>query len=250
MIGEGTSDDIFVSTQGDDIVIGGLGEDTYETRILGETGATAIDNGTETLNDLGGVGEVDTVFFEGVRDLGDLVFDRVELRREDEDRSLEIRYEQYRGIDDEDTVADEVGALHATGTVELFNQFSLSQSDLYAIEGLQIAAETDNPLEAAVQSYVFGEVTESAETGDILSASANQDTILIGTDGKTDDYVIDMAGATRAPRPGSMAWATTPRRERRVIIGLNGSTVDLMRSRARSRPTTPYRWPDYSEGEL
>ena len=32
VIGEGTSDDIFVSTQGD-IVIGGLGEDTYETRI-------------------------------------------------------------------------------------------------------------------------------------------------------------------------------------------------------------------------
>ena len=96
MIGEGTSDDIFVSTQGDDIVIGGLGEDTYETRILGETGETAIDNGTETLNDLGGVGEVDTVFFEGVRDLGDLVFDRVELRREGDDRSLEIRYEQYR----------------------------------------------------------------------------------------------------------------------------------------------------------
>ena len=195
VIGEGTSDDIFVSTQGDDIVIGGLGEDTYETRILGETGETAIDNGTETLNDLGGVGEVDTVFFEGVRDLGDLVFDRVELRREGDDRSLEIRYEQYRGIDDEDTVADEVGALHATGTVELFNQFSLSQSDLYAIEGLQIAAETDNPLEAAVQSYVFGEVTESAETGDTLSASANEDTILIGTGGKTDDYVIDMAGA-------------------------------------------------------
>ena len=63
-------------------MIGGLGEDTYETRIPGETGETAIDNGTETLNDLGGVGEVDTVFFEGVRDLGDLVFDRVELRRE------------------------------------------------------------------------------------------------------------------------------------------------------------------------
>ena len=32
VIGEGTSDDIFVSTQGDDIVIGGLGEDTYETK--------------------------------------------------------------------------------------------------------------------------------------------------------------------------------------------------------------------------
>ena len=228
VIGEGTSDDIFVSTQGDDIVIGGLGEDTYETRILGETGATAIDNGTETLNDLGGVGEVDTVFFEGVRDLGDLVFDRVELRREGEDRSLEIRYEQYRGIDDEDTVADEVGALHATGAVELFNQFSLSQSDLYAIEGLQIAAETDNPLEAAVQSYVFGEVTESADTGDILSASANEDTILIGTDGKTDEYRIE------APTEGAEAWiygmgdGTNLDASEDVIIGLNGSTVSSM----------------------
>ena len=79
------------------------------------------------------------MFFEGVRDLGDLVFDRVELRRE-EKTGHQIRYEQYRGIDDEDTVADEVGAPHATGAVELFNQFSLSQSDLYAIEGLQIAA--------------------------------------------------------------------------------------------------------------
>ena len=118
VIGEGTSDDIFVSTQGDDIVIGGLGGGHLRDLILGETG-DLIDNGTETLNDLGGVGEVDTVFFEGVRDLGDLVFDRVELRREGDDRSLEIRYEQYRGIDDEDTVADEVGALHATGTVEL-----------------------------------------------------------------------------------------------------------------------------------
>ena len=42
---------------------------------------------------------------------------------------------------------------------------------------------------------MFGDVTESAESGDILSASANEDTILIGTGGKTDDYVIDMAGA-------------------------------------------------------
>ena len=196
VIGEGTSDDIFVSTQGDDIVIGGLGEDTYETRILGETGETAIDNGTETLNDLGGVGEVDTVFFEGVRDLGDLVFDRVELRREGDDRSLEIRYEQYRGLDDEDTSVNEIGALHATGTVELFNQFSLSQSDLYAIEGLQIAAETDNPLEAAVQSYVFGRVTESAETGDTLTATAGENTILIGSGGKNDQYVVDMTGVS------------------------------------------------------
>ncbi|MEK9908604.1 MAG: hypothetical protein VW500_05965, partial [Aquiluna sp.] len=32
LVGQGTSDDIFVSTLGDDVVIGGLGEDTYETR--------------------------------------------------------------------------------------------------------------------------------------------------------------------------------------------------------------------------
>ena len=226
LIGEGDSDDIFVSTQGDDIVIGGLGEDTYETRILGETGVTVIDNGTETLNDLGGVGEVDTVFFEGVRDLGDLDFDRVALRREGEGRSLEIEYEQYRGMDDPDTVVDEVGALHATGTVELFNQFSLSQSNLYAIEGLQIAAESDNPLEAAVQSYVFGEVSESVATGDILSGSADEDTILIGTVGKTDEYRIE------APTDGAEAWiygmgdGNNLDANEDVIIGLNGSTVN------------------------
>jgi len=226
LVGEGTSDDIFVSTQGNDVVIGGLGEDTYETRILGATGGSAIANGTETLNDLGGVGEVDTVFFEGVRDLGDLVFDRVALRREGDGRSLEIQYEQYRGIDDPDTQVDETGLLHATGKVELFNQFSLSQSDIYQIEGLQIAAESDNPLEAAVQSYVFGQVSESSATGDILSASADEDTILIGTEGRTDEFRItaptDSAESTEAWIYGMHTNGTLDANEE-VIIELNGS---------------------------
>ena len=137
----------------------------------------------------------------------------------------------------------QVGALHATGAVELFNQFSLSWPDLYAIEGLQIAAETDNPLEAAVQSYVFGEVTESADTGDILSASANQDTILIGTDGKTDEYRIE------APTEGAEAWiygmgdGTSLDASEDVIIGLNGSTVSSMSdvSQGHWPAATPYR---------
>ena len=228
LVGQGTSDDIFVSTQGDDVVIGGLGEDTYETRILGVTSGSAINNGTETLNDLGGVGEVDTIFFEGVRDLGDLDFDRVAIRREGDGRSLEVTYNQYRGVDDPDTVADETGMLHATGKVEVFNQFSLSQSDLYAIEGLEIAKEADNPLDAAVQRYVFGDVTESAASGDILSASADEDTILIGTQGKTDEYRItaptDSAEHTEAWIYG-MSDGTNLDANEDVIISLNGSAA-------------------------
>jgi hypothetical protein len=226
LVGQGTSDDIFVSTQGDDVVIGGLGEDTYETRILGVTGVSAINNGTETLNDLGGVGEVDTIFFEGVRDLGDLDFDRVAIRREGDGRSLEVTYNQYRGVDDPDTAADETDLLHATGKVEVFNQFSLSQSDLYAIEGLEIAKETDNPLDAAVHRYVFGEVSESAASGDILSASADEDTILIGTKGKIDEFRItaptDSAEHTEAWIYGMHTNGTLDTDED-VIIELNGS---------------------------
>jgi len=188
----GESDDIFVSTDGDDIVMGGLGADVYETRILGASDGR--DLGTETLSDLGGASGSDVIFFEGVRDLGDLYFSRTTLAREGEGRTLEVGLRQYRS-DNPDTVEDESGTLHAYGTVELFNQFSLSQSDLYKVEELQIAEESVNPLDSAVQSYVFGEVTESAETGDTLSASANEATILIGTTGKNDEYVIDMAGA-------------------------------------------------------
>jgi hypothetical protein len=75
---------------------------------------------------------------------------------------------------------------------------------------------------------VFGEVTESAESGDILSASADADTILIGTDGKTDEYRIE------APTDGAEAWiygmgdGTSLDANEDVIIGLNGSTVSSM----------------------
>ena len=136
------------------------------------------------------------MFFEGVRDLGDLEFTRTAIAREGEGRSLEIAYKQYRSDNPDNDGVDESGMLHAYGTVELFNQFSLSQSDLYKVEGLEIEAELLNPLESAVQSYVFGDVTESAGTGDTLTASANEDTILIGTSGKADEYVVDMTGAT------------------------------------------------------
>ena len=189
----GESDDIFVSTDGDDIVMGGLGADVYETRILGASDGR--DLGTEILNDLGGASGSDVIFFEGVRDLGDLDFSRTTLAREGDGRTLEVDFTQYRS-DNPDTDADESGTLHAYGAVELFNQFSLSQSDLYKVEGLQIAEESVNPLDSAVQSYVFGDVTESAKTGDTLSASANEDTILIGTGGKNDEYVVDITGVT------------------------------------------------------
>ena len=163
------------------------------------------------------------IFFEGVRDLGDLDFSRTTIAREGEGRTLEVGYTQYRS-DNPDTGEDESGTLHAYGTVELFNQFSLSQSDLYKVEGLQIAEESVNPLDSAVQSYVFGDVTSSDETGDTLSASANEDTILIGTDGKTDEYRIE------APTDGAEAWiygmgdGTSLDANEDVIISLNGAT--------------------------
>jgi hypothetical protein len=265
LIGGDASDDIFVASQGDDIVIGGLGEDAYETRILQDSGtgdyavvkvsatsggqltlksgstditsthvvdvvdngdntytvltrtpsaglssltssvtmtdnsvvaATAIStvhtgvigNGTETLNDLGGAAGSDTVLFEGVRDLGDLDFSRTTLAREGTGRTLEVGYEQYRS-DNPDTNTNEAGVFHAFGSVQLFNQFSLSQSDIYKVEGLQIVEESVNPLDAAVKTYLFGDTAELAgETGDVVSAQADEDSILIGTQGVTDEF--------------------------------------------------------------
>ena len=127
------SEDIIVSTEGDDVVVGGLGGDVYETRIQGNSDGR--DLGTETLNDLGSGSGDDTVYFEGVRDLGDLEFSRTSIAREGEGRSLEIAYKQYRSDHPDTDGIDESGMLHAYGTVELFNQFSLSQPDLYKVEG-------------------------------------------------------------------------------------------------------------------
>ena len=132
----------------------------YETRILGASDGR--DTGTETLNDLGGAAGSDVIFFEGIRDLGDLDFSRTStLAREGDDRTLEVEFSQYRGIDDEDTVDDESARCHAYGAVELFNQFSLSQSDLYKVEEPQITEESE-PARLGGPSYVFGDVTESA----------------------------------------------------------------------------------------
>jgi len=225
----GDTDDIFVATQGDDVVIGGLGSDTYESRIIasGSGVSTPINNGTETINDFGGVADSDILSFEGVRDLGDLDFDRVTLRREGDGRSMEIDYRQYRGVDDPSTVGDETGSLYAFGTVEVFNQFSTSMGGVYAIEGVSIAEESANPLDAAVHSYLFGSVSASDLSGDLITASAGHDSIMIGSSGKIDQFVIE---STSNGSEQQEVWiyglsdGTAAFDQEDVVISLNGSS--------------------------
>ena len=160
------SGDVFVMTDADNLMVGGLGSDRYEARILGSGG----DLGTQTINDLGrarGGAEEDAILIEGARDLGDLVnISRGTLAAEGTDRSLSIDFEQFR--------ADQVGSNEtpfATGSVEVFNQFSLTQSDVYKVEKLQIGSEFSDPLEALVKTYYFGDVLgTTAAGGDIVEA--------------------------------------------------------------------------------
>jgi hypothetical protein len=216
--------DFFVMSGGNDTVVGGLGSDRYEARIQGQTGQTAHDNGVATINELGRSGgglEEDAVFIEGA-DLSDLTFSRTQIAAEGAGRTLKIDYQQHRGVDDPTTVADDAGALHATGTINIFNQFSLSQGDVYAVEKIQVGAEVADQFNAAVKTYYLGQVdgtstagqkvvdtnsngdysddsndtTSSIAAGDRLVADADVDSLLIGTTGYHDTFVID--GPTNA----------------------------------------------------
>ena len=126
------SDDIIVST----------GATTWSSVASGGTSTRPVSwvtrtvvTGTETLNDLGGVGDIDTLFFEGVR-IATLSSREPLLPGVRAVRSRSLK--QYRSDNPDTDGVDESGMLHAYGTVELFNQFSLSQSDLYKFEGLEI----------------------------------------------------------------------------------------------------------------
>jgi hypothetical protein len=221
--------DFFVMSGGNDILVGGLGSDRYEARIIGDSDNVlpsnssqtgARNNGRAVVNDLGRSGgglEQDAVFIEGARHLGDLTFSRTQIAGEENGRTLNIAYHQYRGIDDPLTVADEVGMHHASGQIDIFNQFSLTQGDLYSVEKIQLASEVVNPLAAAVTTYYFGSVTGASSigtqtlggangivggsvaddtstsivAGDVLNADSDRDSLLIGTVGKHDTFVID-----------------------------------------------------------
>jgi hypothetical protein len=177
--------------------VGGLGSDRYEARIQGTTSNNAINNGVAIINELGrssGGLEEDSVLIEGVRDLSDLNFSRKTIAGEQTDRSLAIQYEQFRGQDDPTTLQNDNSMLHATGQIDIFNQFSLTQSGLYSVEKLQITTEMENPLSAAVQTYYLGDVqgrVSGTNGGDIIHAGADHNSLLIGTSGLNDTFRID-----------------------------------------------------------
>jgi Ca2+-binding RTX toxin-like protein len=213
------SGDIFVMSGGDDVVVGGLGSDRYEARIQGTTSINAINNGVATINELGrssGGLEEDSVLIEGVRDLSDLNFSRKTIAGEQTDRSLAIQYEQFRGQDDPTTTQNEASRLHATGQIDIFNQFSLTQSGLYSVEKLQIAAEMENPLSAAVQTYYLGDVqgrVSGTNGGDIIHADADRNSLLIGNSALDDKFLIEAPTADSNYLDGLNADGS----ERRVV---------------------------------
>jgi hypothetical protein len=164
--------------------------------------------------------EQDAVFIEGAR-LGDLHFTRTQIAGEQSGRTLNIAYDQYRSVDDPTTAQNEVvGMHHAHGQIDIFNQFSLTQSGLYSVEKLQLAQESDalDPFAAVVQTYYLGNVTGTSTAGtqahggadgivgnaddtttpftnivagDVLHAGADHDSLLIGSLDKHDTFVID-----------------------------------------------------------
>jgi len=84
--------------------------------------------------------------------------------------------------------------------VTVFNQFSLSQSDLYAVEQISIQEEFGS----TVSTYLFGEVTGQttvsgggSSQGDVISASTSSgDAILVGGYGQKDEFVINADGTS------------------------------------------------------
>jgi len=191
----GIEGDIFVlagsdtsAGAGDDLVIGGLGSDRYEIRTLSrdaDGNSVHADRGNVVINELGrynGV-EEDSVLFEGVSSIADLTFARTTVAGEGEGQSLQIGYQ----------LENSNGDLAGSGTVELFNQYSLSQSHLYNVENLQIIEEMENTLEAPVSEFSFGQVMgETSDGGDVLAANGADNAILVGTSGKSDEFQIDL----------------------------------------------------------
>jgi Ca2+-binding RTX toxin-like protein len=208
----GSSGDIFVMMGGDDVLIGGRGSDRYEARIhesslideLTMIEAT-INKGGTVINELGRRTSVDqdVLYLEGIRDMGDLSFVRTQIASEAAGRTLRVGYEQWRGQDDLATDVDESARTiaHATGTIDIFNQFSLTQSQ-YRVEKIAFSTEAENPLAVAVKTYYLGveggnataidnEGTAITNAGDRVIAAKDVDSILIGDGDKVDEFIIN-----------------------------------------------------------
>ena len=127
--------------------------------------------------------EEDSILFEGVSSIADLSFTRTTVSGEGEGQSLQIGYQ----------LQNSMGQAAGDGTIELFNQYSLSQSHLYNVENLQIIDDVENTLEATVSEYSFGDVLGSTpDGGDIMSAMGAENAILVGTSGKSDEFRTDL----------------------------------------------------------
>jgi hypothetical protein len=215
----GSSGDIFVMMGGNDVMIGGRGSDRYEARIHETSidGATIHKGGT-VINELGSRTSVDqdVLFLEGIRDMGDLSFVRTQIASEAAGRTLRVGYEQFRDQDDLATNVDESARTiaHADGTVDIFNQYSLTQSQ-YRVEKIAFSTEAENPLAVAVKSYYLGVEGGNAtatdnqgaaitNAGDRVIAAKDVDSILIGDGNKVDEFIINAPTAASAAQ-GSVA---------------------------------------------
>ena len=245
--------DFFVMTGGDDLMTGGLGSDRYEARITGQTGIKTT-NGDVVINELGrfsGGLEEDAVLIEGVAALSDLSFSRTTLAGEGAGDTLKIDYEQYRKFDDPDTDGDQSGALHATGSISIFNQFSLTQSNLYQVEKLIIAEEGADATNLLSQTYYFSDVMGTTNTGisevvaadgsintsdadngatgvgEIHHAYADTDSVMIGTAGLNDVFEIEAATTASAQTTIGDATIASDHQETWIYGMRNNDTLDL-----------------------
>jgi hypothetical protein len=223
---------------GNDVMIGGRGSDRYEARIH-ETSvaASTINKGGTVINELGSRTSVDqdVLYLEGIRDMGDLSFVRTQIASETDGRTLRVGYEQWRGQDDLATNVDESArtVAHAQGTIDIFNQYSLTQSQ-YRVEKIAFSAEAENPLAVAVKSYYLGveggnaTATDNqgntiANAGDRVTAAMDVDSILIGDSNKVDEFIIN------APTSASAAQGSVAANSQDVwLYGVgNGSDASL-----------------------
>jgi len=141
---------------------------------------------------------------------------RTKIASEAAGRTLRVGYEQWRGQDDLATDVDESARTiaHATGTIDIFNQYSLTQSQ-YRVEKIAFSAEAENPLAVAVKSYYLGVEGGNAtatdnvgvaisNAGDRVIAAKDVDSILIGDVNKVDEFIINAPTSASAAK-GSVA---------------------------------------------
>ena len=215
LIGSRDDDMVVMSGRGDDVFSGGLGGDLYETRLIGNAGF----RGKSLIADFGSSAketetDTDTILIEGIRNFGDLSFERTSIAAEASRNTLEIDYKQYRDDDvwNTEDVGEGTDHCFAHGQIQIFNQFSISQRNDYSIEALQIGTEFENPLEAAVDTYYLGVASGKAEDStEIISAdndqlsdadvAANNNWLMIGNSGTAEIFEIGTPNSTNTGDP-------------------------------------------------